>query len=38
VSRLEATFICLVPHDRGVGVQVVAALFVRCIPPRLGTA
>jgi hypothetical protein len=37
VSRLEATFICLMLHGQGVGGQVVTALFVPCIPPRSGT-
>jgi hypothetical protein len=38
VSRLEAIFVCLVPHGRGVDGQVVTALFVPCIPPRSGMA
>jgi hypothetical protein len=36
VSRLEATFVCLVLHGRGVGERVVTALFVPCIPPTFG--
>jgi hypothetical protein len=36
VSKLEATFVCLMLQGRGVGGQVVTALFISCIPPRLG--
>jgi hypothetical protein len=34
VSRLEATFICLMLHGRGIGGQVVTAMSVPFIPPR----